>query len=83
MIRFPEPAFYSYTYPTPPGLESASLRPAEAFYDTQLGEFLLRYDDVRNAGSPDQALLEFFQSAYEVGATLAQWDRAALERSEI
>ncbi len=81
--RLPEPVFYSYTYPAPPGLESSSLRPAEAYYDPQLGEFLLRYDDVRSADSPDQALLDFFQSAYEAGATLAQWDRAALERSEI
>ena len=80
--RFPEPAFYSYTSPAPPGLESSSLRPAGAFYDPHLGEFLLSYDDVRNAASPDQALLDFFQSAYEAGATLAHWDRAALERSE-
>ena len=26
------------------------------------------------------ALLEFFQSTYEAGATLARWDREALER---
>lgn len=81
--RLPEPAFYSYTYPAPPGLESASLRPDEALYNPQLGEFLLRYEDVHNADSPDQALLDFFQSTYEVGATLAQWDRTSLERSEI
>jgi hypothetical protein len=81
--RFPEPAFYSYTYPSPSGLESSSLRPAEAFYSPQLGEFLLRYEDVRSADSPEQSLLDFFQSAYEAGATLAQWDRAALERSGI
>jgi hypothetical protein len=80
---FPEPAYYSYTYPAPPGLESASLRPTEAFYSSQLGEFLLRYDDVRNSDSPDQVLLDFFQSTYEAGAMLAQWDRAALERHEI
>ena len=81
--RFPEPAFYSYTFPAPSGLASSSLRPAEAFYHPQLGEFLLRYDDVRKADSPDQALQDFFQSAYEAGATLAQWDRPALERSGI
>jgi hypothetical protein len=80
--RFPEPAFYAYMSPAPPGLESSSLRPAGAFYDPHLGEFLLRYEDVRNADSPDHALLDFFQSAYEAGATLAHWDRAALERSE-
>ena len=48
------------------------------FYSHELGEFLLRYDDVRCAPSPEQALLEFFQSTYEAGATLAHWDREAL-----
>jgi len=78
--RFPAPAFYSYTYPEPPGLKTASIRPAAASYSQELGEFLLRYDDVRSASSPEQALLEFFQSTYEAGATLAKWDREALER---
>jgi hypothetical protein len=78
--RFPAPAFYAYTYPEPPGLKTASIRPAAAFYSQELGEFLLRYDDVRSASSPEQALLEFFQSTYEAGATLAKWDRETLER---
>ncbi len=78
--RFPAPAFYAYTSPEPPGLKTASIRPATAFYSQELGEFLLRYDDVRSASSPEQALLEFFQSTYEAGARLAQWDREALER---
>src|SRR5262249_34930298 len=77
---FPTPAFYAYTYPEPPGLKTASIRPTAAFYSQELGEFLLRYDDVRSASSPEQALLEFFQSTYEAGATLAKWDREALER---
>ncbi len=78
--RFPAPAFYAYTYPEPPGLKTAAIRPAAAFYSQELGECLLRYDDVRSADSPEQALLEFYQSTYEAGATLAQWDREALER---
>ena len=81
--RFPEPTFYAYTYPEPPGLKIASIRPEAAFYSQELGEFLLRYDDVRSASSPEQALLEFFQSTYEAGATLAKWDREALERRVI
>jgi hypothetical protein len=80
---FPTPAFYSYTSPAPPGLSTAAIRPVEAFYSHDMGEFILRYDDVRNAPSPEQALLEFFQSTYEAGATLAQWDREALERKDI
>jgi len=78
--RFPTPAFYSYTYPEPPGLGTASLRPSTAFYSPELSEFLLLYDDVRQASSPGQLLLDFFHSTYEAGATLAQWNRDALER---
>jgi hypothetical protein len=74
------PAFYSYTYPKPAGIENASLRPAAAHYDADMGEFILLYDDVRKAASPEQALLDFFQSTYEAGATLAHWNRQELEQ---
>lgn len=77
-----EPAFYAYIYPEPPGFKEATLRPAAAGYDPSFGEFLLRYEDARKADSPEQAILDFFQSAYEAAATLAIWDRVALERPE-
>ena len=73
-------AFYSYTAPAPEGLSSAPLRPASAFWSNELSEFLMYYDDVRNASNPDEALMEFLQSTYEAGANLANWDRASLER---
>lgn len=78
--QFKKAAFYSYTAPTPPGLAAASLRPNTAFYSPELSEFLLLYDYVRQASSPEQALLDFFHSSYEAGATLAHWDRESLER---
>lgn len=77
---FPHEAFYSYTYPTPVGLERATIRPEAAYYSPQMGEFLLRYEDMRYASAPEQALLEFFYRTYEAEATLAGWDRQALER---
>jgi hypothetical protein len=73
-------AFYSYTAPAPEGLNSAPLRPDKAFWSNDLSEFLMYYDDVRNAPNPDEALMEFLQSTYEAGANLAKWDRASLER---
>ena len=73
-------AFYSYTAPEPPGFRDCPVRPAAARYDTQVGEFILMYNDVRTSASPDAALLDFCQSTYEAGATLAKWDREALER---
>jgi hypothetical protein len=78
--RFPQPAFYSYTAPAPPGLDREIPRPAAAGWDRQFGEFILKYDDVRTAADPEQAILEFCQSTYEAGAKLAGWDREALER---
>jgi hypothetical protein len=77
---FPQPAFYSYTAPAPSGLDKVSVRPDRAFYSSETSLFLLLYDDVRNADSPEQALLEFLKSTYEAGANLAHWDRQALER---
>jgi hypothetical protein len=75
------PIFYSYAYPEPPGFSARSVRPAAAKWDQNLGEFVLSYDDVRNADSPEEMLLEFLQSTYEAAAECAQWDRAALEAS--
>jgi hypothetical protein len=75
-----EPAFYSYAYPEPPGFPEAKVQPAAARYDTTLREWLLPYDAVLTAEDPDRALRDFLQTTYEAAATLASWDRAALER---
>jgi len=76
-----EPAFYAYSAPVPEGLDKEPLLPASAFYSKEAQEFFLKYDDVRKAASPDEALVEFMQSTYEAGAKLANWDRASLERT--
>ena len=78
--QFNVAAFYVYITPSPPGLEAASFRPSTGFYSPELSEFLLRYEDVQQASLPEQLLLDLFHSTYEAGATLAQWDREALER---
>jgi Family of unknown function (DUF5996) len=75
-----EPAFYSYMAPEPPRFRDAKVRPQAARYDSAIGEFILMYDDVRNAPEPGASLLEFCRSTYEAGANLANWDRSALER---
>jgi hypothetical protein len=56
------------------------VRPREAFYSRELGEFILPYEVVRTAERPDEVLLDFCQDTYEAAADLARWDRAALER---
>ena len=77
-----KPAFYSYAYPEPSAFADAPVLPDAAAYDRELGQFILPYDAVREAASPDDYLLEFLQSTYAAAADLAHWDRAALERAE-
>ena len=74
-------AFYSYAAPEPQGFKDARVRPFGAFYQKQLGEFLLMYEDVRRTESPSKSLLDFCQSTYEAAANLGNWDRSGLERT--
>ena len=75
-----EAAFYSYAYPEPKGFADALIKPGAAYYSRELGEFVLPYEAVRSASSPDDAVLDFFQSTYAAAADLGKWDRTALER---
>ncbi|HUF05365.1 MAG TPA: DUF5996 family protein [Aridibacter sp.] len=75
-----EAAFYSYAYPEPEGFREASVRPSDAYFNGDLGEFVLTYAAVQASDDPDAALMDFVQSTYEAAADLANWDRAELER---
>ena len=79
-----EPTFYSYTAPEPAGLRVAGA----AARKTRSGpsweaahQARLPYDAVRTAADPRAALLEFLESAYMAGASLADWDVAGLTSS--
>jgi hypothetical protein len=73
------PAFYSYAYPPPAGFAAEKIAPDAAYYDKNLGEFLLPYDAVRRSADPEATLMRFLQSTYRAAADLAGWDTAALE----
>ena len=77
----PYAAFYSYSAPEPAGFGEATVRPRAAFYDRTASQFRLKYDDVRTAPEPRQAVLDFCQSTYEAAANLGGWNRAELERA--
>lgn len=73
------PAFYSYAYPAPPGFADAVAEPEAAYFDTDLGEFVLPYDAVRRAEDPEAALMAFLESTYRAAADLGGWERHLLE----
>ena len=78
----PQAIFYSYAYPEPKGFAEAKVKPGAAAYNSQFHEFILPYDAVRAAKSPDDAILEFAQSTYDAASILAKWDRAVLEEKK-
>lgn len=76
-----EGTFYSYAYPEPDGYRDRPVRPAQARYDTDLAEFVLPYEAVRQAAEPRAVLLDFLQTTYDAAAEQANWDRPSLERA--
>jgi hypothetical protein len=75
---YPRPAFYSFAYPQPRGIEGASVVPDPARWDSAMGEFLLDYDDLRASNDRDGDLIAFFESTYDAAAAAADWDVALL-----
>lgn len=72
--RYEKPAYYSFIYPQPNSIEQARVQPEKAHWHPTLGEFILDYDDVRTSKNPENDLLAFFESTYQVEAKLANWD---------
>src|SRR5262249_24115687 len=79
---FPDPAFYGYIAPEPEGFARAQVGPPGTFSAQQAKGWRFPHDRARRSGNPRRAALEFFMGMYEAGASLARWDRQALERPE-
>jgi hypothetical protein len=67
-------AFFAFAYPAPDGFAEADLNPEAARWDTDLGEFVLDWDDVRSAEDPRALALEFARSALGHACTVCEWD---------
>jgi len=77
-----QPALYAYAVPDPVGFKDAKVQPDAAYFHKELGEFILPYEAVRSAASPEAAVRAFVESTYQQAANLARWDRQALERND-
>jgi hypothetical protein len=69
-------AYYSYAAPEPEGLRDQPLSIGEWSASGSGSLAILPYETVRTAEDPRATVLAFCQSAYEAGATLADWDIA-------
>ena len=73
---FGEPAFYSYTYPEPIGYNSYKVEPDSAFYNREIGEYILPYKTIQKLNDPGKAILDFFKSSYSTAEKFGNWDRS-------
>ena len=77
--QFPHPAFYSYCYPSPAEFSQQPVKPNEAFFSGDMGEFILLYEVVQRSDNPGDTLMQFLQSTYEAASITAKWDKKTLE----
>jgi hypothetical protein len=76
--RYGKAAFYAYAHPAPGGFEAATLAPAPAHWNADLGEYILNWDDIRSTPDPRSAALEFARSAFRHACVVCDYDSALL-----
>jgi len=74
--RYGKAAFYAYAHPAPEGFAGATVEPAAARWDGQLGEYVLDSDDVAASPDPHAAALAFARSAFDHACVVCEWDPA-------
>lgn len=72
--RYGRAAFYAYAHPAPAGFASATLSPAQARWEDQLGEYVLDWEDLRNSEDPHGDALEFARAAFRHACQVCDWD---------
>lgn len=72
--RYPRPAFFGFAVPHPVGLDRATLAPLQTRWNTDLGEYILDWDDVILTDDPHQTILEFGRSLLTHACAVCDWD---------
>ena len=72
--RHPKAAFFAFAHPAPPEFARTPLSPPEAYWDENLGEYLLDWDDVRTADDPRATAVTFARSAFRHACHVCEWD---------
>jgi len=72
--RYEKSAFYGYAHPAPEGFAEASLSPAAARWEGELGLYVLDWEDVCAAAHPRAHALEFARSVFRHACIVCEWD---------
>jgi hypothetical protein len=80
--KYGRAAFFAYAHPAPEGFADADLDPDPAHWDSDLGEFVLDWEDIRSAEDPHALALEFAHSAFGHACEVCAWDPVLAESAE-
>jgi hypothetical protein len=72
--RYPRAAFFAYAFPAPTGFDTATLAPPAAYWNAELKEYVLDWDDVRGVSDPRRTAIDFGLSAIRHACTVCGWD---------
>jgi hypothetical protein len=72
--RYRKPAFYAYAHPAPEGFATATLSPAAARWNPEIGVYVLDWDDVRASPDPLATAVEFARSVFRHACLVCEWD---------
>ncbi len=74
--RYPRAAFYAFAHPAPDGFAGATLSPAAARWDAELGLYVLDWDDLVSSSDPHATALAFARSAFRHACAVCGWDES-------
>jgi hypothetical protein len=74
--RYPVAAFYAYAHPAPEAFAAATLSPAAARWEAELGLYVLDWEDVRAGAAPHETALDFARSVVRHACAVCDWDPA-------
>lgn len=75
-------AFYAYAHPAPEGFAEGRILPAQASWHSELGLFLLDWEDVRASDDPHAFALQFARSVFQHACQVCDWDETLAASAE-
>ncbi|HWF50704.1 MAG TPA: DUF5996 family protein [Solirubrobacteraceae bacterium] len=80
--RYGKAAFYAYAHPATEGFAGATLSPAAARWDGELGEYILDWAEVCADPDPHTTGVTFARSAFQHACAVCGWDSALAASAE-
>jgi Family of unknown function (DUF5996) len=80
--KYDRAAFFAYAHPAPEGFAEGELEPDAAHWDSDVGEFILDWEDIRSADDPHALALEFAHSGFNHACEVCAWDPVLARSAE-